>query len=228
MSSRDIEIVHRRTQSFFVRKKVNKEHSDKLFGYRLNEFNVAHTYDEMSKFVASRSCSVLINIGTPRKLSSQFIDLFDDGVINIHPGYLPLYRGSSAVEWALLEKNPVVNTVHYMNSEYDSGPIIGHFPVPILSSDNYFDVRIKTHLHSISLATQIVGHHIDGLIKRYPSFVQSQLDLVPRPPVTNEQLSELINSYGKGQSFEKSNSYPDLINPKVFLNPQSIYNPFKS
>ena len=92
MSSRDIEIVHRRTQSFFVRKKVNKEHSDKLFGYRLNEFNVAHTYDEMSKFVASRSCSVLINIGTPRKLSSQFIDLFDDGVINIHPGYLPLYR----------------------------------------------------------------------------------------------------------------------------------------
>ena len=103
-----------------------------------------------------------------------------------------------------------------MDSEYDSGPIIGHFPVPISRTDNYFNVRIKVHLHSMMLASEVVRHHIDGLISRYPSFDQSNLDFTPRMPFAEEQISQLIDYYRNGQPFEQYQNHEHLINNRLF------------
>ena len=215
-TSRDIGIIHRRTQSFFLDRGSMRDSNDDLLRISSNTFTVEHTYEDMCDLVPSIGCTVVLNIGTPRKLSPNFLGLFKDGIINIHPGYLPLYRGSSAVEWALIERKQVVNTIHYMDSEYDSGPIIGHFPVPISRTDNYFNVRIKVHLHSMMLASEVVRHHIDGLISRYPSFDQSNLDFTPRMPFAEEQISQLIDYYRNGQPFEQYQNHEHLINNRLF------------
>ena len=73
----------------------------------------------------------MISIGTPRKISKELIDAIPQGIINIHPGYLPHFRGCSAVEWSLLEGFPITNTLHYMSEDYDSGDIIGIYRVNI-------------------------------------------------------------------------------------------------
>ena len=66
----------------------------------------------------------LFNAGTQRKLSSNILKSVKKGVINIHPGILPEYRGCTCVEWAILNDEKVGNTAHFMTEGYDEGPII--------------------------------------------------------------------------------------------------------
>ena len=65
-----------------------------------------------------------LNAGTQRKLSKDFLAIASNGIINIHPGILPDYRGCSCVEWALLNNDMIGNTAHFMDLNYDTGPII--------------------------------------------------------------------------------------------------------
>lgn len=197
MSARDISIIHYRTRGFF-RNDFDRVTRMQMEECWLQTLDVAHIYADIMKSELALSCDFLINIGTPRKLKAEFLDLFDGGVINIHPGFLPNYRGSSAVEWSLLERSGIVNTIHYMDPEYDSGPIIAHCPVHISTSDDYFDIRIKVHLQSISLVSQLVSQLTSGLVKGYTSFKQSHIHSDPRSPVTSEQLSEVIKRCANG------------------------------
>ena len=66
-----------------------------------------------------------------------------NGVVNIHPGLLPKYRGCSCTEWAILNDEKIGNTAHYMDSEYDSRPIIIKESYDFKKEDNYENVRTK-------------------------------------------------------------------------------------
>ena len=57
-------------------------------------------------------------------LDKEFIKQFQLGVINFHPGDLPMYRGCSAPEWQIYEEKPVVCTAHYLDEGIDTGDII--------------------------------------------------------------------------------------------------------
>ena len=56
-------------------------------------------------------------------ISKKIIKLFKFGILNFHPGDLPLYRGASAPEWQIIENNPVIATCHFLDKDIDSGPI---------------------------------------------------------------------------------------------------------
>ena len=149
ISSRDIEIIHDRTANLF--KKTTDQISPLLndFGFVLK--NTPHLCSKLNSFVSSNNIKVLISIGTPRKISKELIDAIPQGIINIHPGYLPHFRGCSAVEWSLLEGFPITNTLHYMSEDYDSGDIIGIYRVNINPLDDYWQIRQKVHLHSFKI-----------------------------------------------------------------------------
>lgn len=66
----------------------------------------------------------LVNAGTKRKVSSRIISMAKHGVVNVHPGRLPQYRGCTVVEWAIHNDDAVCNTAHFMDEGYDTGPII--------------------------------------------------------------------------------------------------------
>ena len=217
LPEKDIEIIHCRTSGYF------KKHDQKLTAsalqhiYGIDVFTVPHTSSGIMKLQTRLGIKLLLNIGTPRKLENRLIDLCTYGVINIHPGYLPVYRGCSAVEWALIEGNSVVNTIHFMNSEYDSGPIIAHCPVSISPKDDYYKIRIKVHLNCISLAGQVAKHYELGIINKYKSFKQEVTSWPPRKPITDEQLSHLIKHCSQGINLLKPFD-SDLIESSFFPN----------
>ncbi len=65
-------------------------------------------------------------------LKSEALSLPRIGCINVHPGYLPNYRGVASSFWAMLENNKFGGaTVHYMESKLDKGDIIKREKVPI-------------------------------------------------------------------------------------------------
>jgi len=67
------------------------------------------------------------------------------GIINVHPGILPKYRGSSAVEWAIYNNDPVGATCHFVTEEIDAGKIIYKTRIKIIKGDKYEDVRLKAY-----------------------------------------------------------------------------------
>ena len=74
--------------------------------------------------------------GFMKILSKNFIKNYDGKIINIHPSLLPKYKGLNTHEKAIKNKDKYSGcTVHFVNSELDSGKIINQKKVRI----NKFD-----------------------------------------------------------------------------------------
>ena len=76
----------------------------------------------------------------------------DNHIINIHPSLLPKFKGANAIEDALSNKSKITGcSVHYVESEVDSGSLIMQAALPVLKNDN---------LKSISKKKQLLEHKI--------------------------------------------------------------------
>ena len=117
-----------------------------------------HNSDLSIELYSLLQIDCLVNAGTPRKISYKLLDkkIIPQGVINIHPGKLPEYRGCSAVEWAILYDDQIFNTVHYMEEEYDTGPIIKTESYEFPFNSTYVDIRSEVYIKGINLLCTVL------------------------------------------------------------------------
>ncbi|MEW7009871.1 formyltransferase family protein [Lentilitoribacter sp. EG35] len=101
----------------------------------------SHNGDECTNLISKYKVDCLVNAGTPRKLDSGILDSVQGGVVNIHPGILPKYRGCSAVEWSIYNDDQVGNTAHFMSLDYDHGPVIDTEVYSFPRTATYQDIR---------------------------------------------------------------------------------------
>lgn len=79
---------------------------------------------------------LIISIYFNQIISEEIIDIPRKGVINIHPAYLPDYKGISPVFWSLANSEEIAGvTVHYINKGIDTGGIIEREKVKIETGD---------------------------------------------------------------------------------------------
>ena len=93
----------------------------------------------------------MANCGTPRKIEKEIINSVKNGVLNVHPGILPKYKGRTCVEWSIFNGDKVGNTLHLMNENYDSGPIIKKVSYLFSKNDDYHSVRKKVYIEGVEL-----------------------------------------------------------------------------
>ena len=75
--------------------------------------------------------------GFMRILGENFINIFNDLLINIHPSLLPGFSGLHTHQRALDEGVKIHGcTVHFVTPQLDHGPIIIQAAVPVLAKDN--------------------------------------------------------------------------------------------
>lgn len=96
-----------------------------------------------------------------RKISSDIINNFSDGLINIHRGRIDLYRGLDTDLWAIYHNDfkNIYLTVHDIEKELDTGKI-------------YFEKRLKfkkkTKAHMIQyFSTVIAANGVLQYLKKY-------------------------------------------------------------
>lgn len=158
-SEKDKKIFQKRTKGRFG---DDKESNDYLLA--LSNLNVPfyfvdnHNSDLSIELYSLLKIDCLINAGTPRKISKKLLnkEIIPQGVLNLHPGKLPEYRGCSAVEWAIINDDQIFNTVHYMEEDYDTGPIISTEPYQFESNSTYVDIRSEVFLKGINLLLDTV------------------------------------------------------------------------
>lgn len=94
----------------------------------------------------------VVMAGWMRIVTKVLIEAFPKKVINIHPSLLPSFRGIKAVEQALESGVKITGcTVHLVDVEVDSGPILIQAAVPILPDDTpeTLHARIQVQEHQI-------------------------------------------------------------------------------
>ncbi len=101
-------------------------------------------------------------------------DDFDGRVVNIHPSLIPSFCGQgmygNRVHQAVLDYGAKVTglTVHFVDNEYDAGPIIWQQPVPVFEDDTadtlaarVFEAEKEAYPHVLGLLA--AGRvHLDG------------------------------------------------------------------
>ena len=90
--------------------------------------------------------------GYLRLLSGQFVARFAGRILNIHPSLLPAFPGLDAQYQALQHGVKVTGcTVHFVDEQLDSGPILLQSAVPVLDDDTIqtLSARILVEEHRI-------------------------------------------------------------------------------
>lgn len=103
----------------------------------LRELLAASThYEQVDAFDGPRSVAWLSSFAPDYLVSGgvgifrrPLLDLPLRGVINVHPGLLPEYRGVDPVLWALADGGELGATVHLMSEGIDEGPILLRAPL---------------------------------------------------------------------------------------------------
>jgi len=81
--------------------------------------------------------------GYMKKLPPAIVSRYRNRILNIHPALLPAFGGQgmygSNVHKAVIEYGAKVSgvTVHFVDDEYDHGPVILQKTVPVLDTDDY-------------------------------------------------------------------------------------------
>ena len=102
--------------------------------------------------VKRSGASLVVLAGFMKIVPSNFIEAFENRIINIHPSLLPAFKGLHAQGQAFDYGVTLTGcTVHLVIPELDSGPVIAQAVVPVLPNDSAETLaqRILQHEHRI-------------------------------------------------------------------------------
>ena len=74
----------------------------------------------------------------PYKIPGACLNIPGTEFYNIHPGPLPQYRGPDPVFWLIKnDESQTALTLHKMDLDFDTGPVLLSEPIPVYKSDTY-------------------------------------------------------------------------------------------
>jgi methionyl-tRNA formyltransferase len=98
-------------------------------------------------------------------LPDTLLALPKHGFLNVHPSLLPLYRGPSPIESALLDGNNTIGlSIMKLDKEMDHGPLLVQSYFPINQRDTSATLEVKAGIEGGTLLTQILPHYVDGTL----------------------------------------------------------------
>ena len=102
--------------------------------------------------VKKSGAELIVLAGFMKIVPPNFIEAFENRIINIHPSLLPAFRGLDAQKQAFDYGVTITGcSVHLVTPELDAGPIIAQAAVPVLPNDTAQTLanRILEHEHRI-------------------------------------------------------------------------------
>ena len=133
---------------------------------RSREEHDAEIIDELGK----RDVELVCLAGYMRLLSRDFVQAFEDRIINIHPSLLPEFPGLNVQQRAIDAGVKVSGcTVHFVNEDLDAGPIILQRTVEVKEDDtaDTLAARILEREHGayVDAVKKIVANRANSVAK---------------------------------------------------------------
>tara|TARA_R110002074_G_scaffold152936_1_gene307567 strand:- start:129950 stop:130588 length:639 start_codon:yes stop_codon:yes gene_type:complete len=107
---------------------------------------------DLKKLIDNYQPDLVVLAGFMRILSDDFVHHYYGKLINIHPSLLPKYKGTHSHQRVMDDGEPLHgSSVHFVNTELDSGPILLQARLPVLPNDTVesLELRVKVKEHLI-------------------------------------------------------------------------------
>lgn len=146
-----------------------------------NAINIAKKYnikivktknqDEVLSELLKEKINFIILAGYLSKVDEKIINKFYGKIVNIHPSLLPLFGGKgfygSKIHQLIIENQIKLTgiTIHFVNHEYDKGPIIFQKAINVLSNDDVQNIKNKIHKLEYFYYPFILNMIFDGIIE---------------------------------------------------------------
>lgn len=128
---------------------------------------------ETRAFIAERKPDLLVSAYFSRILKAEVIRIPRLGVLNIHPGGLPAYKGAMSYFWVLKNNEARAGvTLHWINEGIDTGDIIRR---------RGFTVRPDTTQHQVLVTSAVIGGYMARAAVRCLRRGET-LAAMPQPP----------------------------------------------
>jgi methionyl-tRNA formyltransferase len=141
-----------------------------------------------------------------RILKDYVIEAFNYGVLNMHPGILPINRGEDNIKWAVMTDLPCGVTVHFIDKEIDRGHQISQASIKVYLDDTLMDLHVRTqHLEQrlmIEVLREFENMGID--FKRYKPLGQGNY-FKTMPAAVEKSLGRRLAAYKEFRSAEGAN-----------------------
>jgi methionyl-tRNA formyltransferase len=125
--------------------------------------------DPFVRQVRAAAPDVLVVWSYSRVLPQAVLDVPRLGAVNVHGGLLPQYRGGHVMQWAIINGEPETGaTLHYMDANIDTGPVIAEARFPIDDDDDAVQVRAKLMSAGAGLLRRWWPQIADGTAPRIP------------------------------------------------------------
>lgn len=131
------------------------------------EFRTREEYDSaLIKTLKEFNIELVVLAGFMRILTERFIDEYKNRVLNIHPALLPSFKGANGIKDALKSGVKITGvTVHFVEKEIDSGPVILQRSVPIEAKDTLSSLEEKIHAAEHELYPEVIRLFVEGRLK---------------------------------------------------------------
>ena len=137
---------------------------------------------ELLAVLRGRSIGLVCLAGYLKKLPAEVVSAFPGRVLNIHPAPLPRFGGEGMfgehVHRAVLASGATLSgpTVHFVDLEYDTGPVVAHTPVPVLPGDTPELLAARVLKAEHELYPRVVAAVACGRIRLVAGKVEGTLD----------------------------------------------------
>ena len=115
-----------------------KEADIDTFSLEIGDFENKKEFEkQILELIKPYDLRLICLAGFMKILSSEFIELYPNKILNIHPSLLPKYKGLNTHKRVIENNDDITGcTVHYVNHELDGGEIIVQKTVKVDTTDS--------------------------------------------------------------------------------------------
>ncbi len=193
-------------------KKTTKDFEDLAKSLNI-PFLLTSKINEQKKFIKMLDADIGVSVNYSSIINEEIINLFPYGILNVHGGDLPRYRGNACQAWAILNGEEKIGLcVHKMvGGELDSGDIISRDYVFIDSKTKIGEVLEWITLRTPGLVVEALdslGKNSEYYLERQSLNMNGAIRCYPRKPEDGlidwsdsaKQILRLVNASNKPYS----------------------------
>lgn len=130
-------------------------------------FKTREDFDkEIVKNLKKKDVELVVLAGFMRLISPYFINEYKNRIMNIHPALLPSFKGVHGIKDALDYGAKITGpTVHFVDEELDSGPIILQKVVEIMGDDTEDTLLERVHKAEHKIYPEAIKLFAEGKLK---------------------------------------------------------------
>ncbi|MFA4937473.1 MAG: methionyl-tRNA formyltransferase [Patescibacteria group bacterium] len=142
--------------------------------------------DVLIEEISSLKCPLGILAALGKIVPLKLLQVFPYGIINLHPSLLPMFRGPSPIQYALLNGLDTTGiTIIKLDEQLDHGPIVAQAKTAIKTNETYIDLEARLAELGANL-----------LIKTIPVYLSDKITLIPQNHQQATITKKIIREHG--------------------------------